>query len=256
MTTMLFGRRGLLLGAAAASATLAMPRLGAAQAAAPSERQARSYLLVHGAFNGGWVWRPVADRLRAAGHRVFTPTMTGMSDRRHLLSPSVTLDTWIEDIVNLAEAEELSDFTLVGYSFGGIPALGALDRMADRVRRLVLLDALVASDGQSALDILPPENAEGIRRANMQVNGVAVLPPPQRVSIEGPEAQWLLRRFTPHPRATWEAPLRLTRPPGAGRPRTYVRSPIRRFRASSPADAGSGHRVSGSGWKSRPAMPG
>jgi pimeloyl-ACP methyl ester carboxylesterase len=218
-------RRAMLLGlSAAASAPVALAAVrAAAQAPGLPEIRGKTYVLVHGGFNGGWVWAPVAERLRAEGHRVFAPTLTGMGERKHLLSRDVTLDTWITDLVNLVEAEELRDFVLVGYSFGGLPSLGVADRMAERVRRLVLLDALVAQGGQSALDVLPPEVAEQIRRGTAEEGGVPVLRAPRTVALpDGPVAQWLLRRFTPHPRATYEAPLRLDRPPGAGRPRTYV----------------------------------
>src|SRR5215212_2673974 len=106
-------RRALALGLSAASPLALGPTRAAAQAPGLPETRGKTYVLVHGAFSGGWIWAPVAERLRAQGHRVFAPTLTGMGERRHLLSPGVTLDTWVDDLINVIEAEELSDFVLV-----------------------------------------------------------------------------------------------------------------------------------------------
>src|ERR1700682_3907360 len=86
--------------------------------------KAQTFVLVHGAWHGGWCWSRVADRLRAAGHQVFTPTQTGLGERKHLLSKAITLDTFTADIVNVIEAEELSNVILVGHSFGGVAVSG------------------------------------------------------------------------------------------------------------------------------------
>ena len=117
----------------------------------------KTYVLVHGAWHGGWCWRPVADALRAQGHRVFTPTQTGLGERRHLLSRDITLDVFVDDIANLMEAEELRDAILVGHSFGGIAISGVADRMPEAVRHLVFLDSIVLQPGQSPFGILPAE---------------------------------------------------------------------------------------------------
>ncbi|MBV1800317.1 alpha/beta fold hydrolase [Siccirubricoccus sp. G192] len=218
-------RHTLTLGLFTAAAS---SRLGLAPAAAQDTGSAegKTYVLVHGAWGGGWFWTPVAERLRAQGHRVVTPTLTGMGERKHLLSRGVTLDTWVEDLVNAIEADELRDAILVGYSFGGIPAIGVVDRIPERIRRLVLLDSLVVEGGQRALDVVPADRAEGIRRAAVDQGSGPVLPPPRTAAAlgmpDGPITQWLLRRFTPQPLATYESPLRLDHPVGNGRPRTYV----------------------------------
>ncbi|MGG5818909.1 alpha/beta fold hydrolase [Falsiroseomonas sp. HW251] len=215
-------RSALAFGFGAATASLTL-RASSAAAEVPNlpAPRGKTYVLVHGAWLGGWAWAPVAERLRAANHRVIAESFTGMGERRHLLAPGVTLETWIEDLAAIIEAEELDDVILVGHSFGGLPCLGVTDRMPDRIGRLVLLDAMVAKDGQSALDVLPPDSAERIRRGEATERGVPVLPaftlPP-----DTPFARWLMRHVAPHPKATYEAPLRLAREPGAGRPRTYV----------------------------------
>jgi len=189
--------------------------------------EAEQWVLVHGAAAGGWFWAPVAERLRAQGHRAFTPTLTGMGERRHLLSREVTLDTWVEDIVNLVEFGDLRDLVLVGHSFGGIPITGVADRVPDRIRRLVYLDAIVPQPGRSVLDALPPEVAAARRRA-AQENGGALPPLPAGALVSvmgvpaGPVADWLARRGTPHPFSTYEGRLELKHPVGNGRPRTYV----------------------------------
>ena len=111
-------------------------------------------VLVHGAWHGGWCWSRVADRLRSAGHRVFTPTQTGMGERRHLLSKDITLDTFTADIVNAIEAEELSDIILVGHSFGGNAISGVADTIPGRIRHLVYLDSLMVEGGKAPFDTL------------------------------------------------------------------------------------------------------
>jgi pimeloyl-ACP methyl ester carboxylesterase len=100
------------------------------------ETGGKTFVLVPGSWAGGWIWAPVAERLRAQGHRVFTPTQTGLGERRHLLSPNISIDTFVDDIANLLEAEDLQDVILVGHSFGGIPITGVADRMPERIRHL------------------------------------------------------------------------------------------------------------------------
>ncbi len=107
-----------------------------------------TYVLVHGTWHGGWVWRDVADRLIAQGHRVFTPTCTGCGERLHLTGPEVGLETHIDDIVNVIEYEELSNVILVGHSFSGITITGVADRLRERIERIVFFDALVPRPGR------------------------------------------------------------------------------------------------------------
>src|SRR5262245_27195504 len=105
--------------------------------------EAKTYVLVHGAWHGGWCWQAVARLLRAQGHQVTTPTQTGLGERRHLLRRGITLDVFVADIVNHIESEELKDVILVGHSFGGVSISGVADRIADRIRHLVYLDAVI-----------------------------------------------------------------------------------------------------------------
>ena len=115
-----------------------------------------TYMLVHGAWCGGFLWRDVADRLRALGHRVFAPTLTGLADRSHLLSPGIDLQTHVLDIVNLIKWEELTDIVLVGHSYGGMVISGVAE-MAPKgaIRSIVYLDAFYAESGKSVADCAP-----------------------------------------------------------------------------------------------------
>ena len=115
-----------------------------------------NFVLVHGAWIGGFCWRPNAQALRKAGHEVYTPTMTGLGERIHLMNPSINLDTHITDIVNVIKYEELSDVVLVGHSYGGMVITGVADALPDRITSLVYLDAFVPENGQSLVSLVPP----------------------------------------------------------------------------------------------------
>jgi pimeloyl-ACP methyl ester carboxylesterase len=186
----------------------------------------RTYVLLHGAFHGGWCWRDVAARLRGHGHRVTTPTQTGLGERRHLISAQITLDTFVSDLVEHIEAEELQQVILVGHSFGGAAITGAADRLPGRLRHLVYLDAMVLEDGQSPWSQMPAElAAERQLAVREQGAGLVAVPPPVSafgVPEDHPEAAWVRRRLTPHPAGTYASPLRLANPPGNGLPRTYI----------------------------------
>jgi pimeloyl-ACP methyl ester carboxylesterase len=187
----------------------------------------KTYVLVHGTWCGGWFFGPLAENLRRQGHRVFTPTHTGTGERKHLLSRDITLETFILDVTNAIEAEELTDVILVGHSSAGIPITGVADRMPDRIRHVVYLDAALVQSGQSFLDSWPSDPAEARRKAAQEINGVLVLPPPSPAppkpgTPEDPVTAWVQRRLTSYPFAPFETPLVLTNPLGNGRPCTYV----------------------------------
>ena len=113
------------------------------------------YVLVHGSGSGGWIYRPVAKILRAAGHEVFTPTLTGMGERVHLLGPDVDLNLHIQDVINVLEFENLRDVILAGHSYSGMVITGAADRAIERVGQLVYLDATIPRHGESQADVIP-----------------------------------------------------------------------------------------------------
>lgn len=172
-----------------------------------------TFVLVHGAWHGGWVWERTAPLLRAAGHTVFTPTLTGLSDRAHLLHPSVGLSTHAQDVVALIEAYDLRDVVLVGHSYAGQVVTAVADRIPDRLAQRVYLDAFVGSDGEAAIDLLPDTVAEHWRESAAGP-GFGWLVPVRSLTVLGVTDQedldWLTSRLTPHPWLTYTEPLRLT----------------------------------------------
>lgn len=184
----------------------------------------KTFVLVHGAFHGGWCWSRVAKRLRAAGHNVFTPTQTGLGERKHLLSKDITLDTFTDDIAHVIEAEELSDIILVGHSFGGSAISGVADTMPERIRHLVYLDSLIVEAGKTPFDGLPPDLVASRRKAAANSGGVGLpVPPPSLFGVtDTVDVDWLNRQLTPHPLSTYESKLSIKGPVGNNLPRTYV----------------------------------
>lgn len=112
-----------------------------------------TYVLVHGAWGGSWIWTPTARALRAAGHEAWTPSLTGLGERIHLAHPGIDLATHVADVANQIDCEELSDVILVGHSYGGMVITGVAGRMAERLRALVYVDAFLPKDGESLWDI-------------------------------------------------------------------------------------------------------
>ena len=187
---------------------------------------ARNFVLVHGAWHGGWCWRRVSDRLIAAGHRVFAPTLTGLGERHHLLSREVSLKMMIQDVVGAIEAEELERVILVGHSFGGTIVAGVADRLPERIAQLVFLDGSIAESGQSLFSgVMPPEVAVSRRAAAQAHDGGLSLPPPKAAALgisDPADAAWVERQMTPHPFATFSETVHWTAPVGHGLPKTYI----------------------------------
>ena len=126
----------------------------------------KTYVIVHGAWGGGWAYRTVSDVLTARGHVVFRPTLTGLGERVHLASPDIGLMTHIGDVANVLLYEDLRDVILVGHSYGGMVVTGVADRVHDRIAHLAYIDALVPEDGESVMTLttlLPPELAALVR---------------------------------------------------------------------------------------------
>ncbi|AWF82429.1 alpha/beta hydrolase [Microbulbifer sp. A4B17] len=183
------------------------------------------YVLVHGLFHGGWCWSRVAHILRGNGHRVFTPTHSGLGERKHLLSPSIGLDTFIEDLINMILWEELQQVTLVGHSFGGMAATGAADALPERIHRLIYLDGAVPESGRPFSSQLPSGIEEQRLKQAQNINGTLCIlpPPPEALGITQPnDIHWLKRRMTPHPIKTLLDPIHLQRSPEQGPPCTFI----------------------------------
>lgn len=186
-----------------------------------------TFVLVHGGWHGGWCWRDVAPTLRAAGHDVHAPTLTGLGARAHLLDvlgPRLDLATHVADVVGVLEYEDLRDAVLVGHSYGGMVIAGAADRAPERVSQLIYLDAFVPAGGQSLFDLLAPERRAYFQERARDGGDGSRVPPPSPAALgvtDETQARWLAARLTPQPLRTFEQPLALTGP-ATSLPRTYV----------------------------------
>ncbi len=173
-----------------------------------------TYVLVHGGGHGGWCYGKVAPLLRAAGHDVHAPTLTGLGERAHLLGPAVDLDMHVRDVVAVLHYEDLRDVILVGHSYGGMVITGVADRAANRVGRLVYLDAANPRNGQSLVDVAGPV-IEAVRPMGEVVDGVelVLLPAPGAGRFYGvtddADVAWMDDRLTGHPWRCFEQELEL-----------------------------------------------
>ncbi len=200
-----------------------------------------TYVLVHGAGHGGWCYQRLAPLLRAARHEVFTPTLTGLGERAHLLTAETSLSTHIEDVVQLLVHEDLHDVILAGHSYGGMVITGAADRALDRIGQLVFLDAAIPYDGEALADSAPMIR-EAFRDEARTVDGVELvlwpdMPVARAIYGVSDEADWawMLPRLHPQPWRAFEEVLHLTNPDAvAALPRTIINCPgTLRMRAAS-----------------------
>jgi pimeloyl-ACP methyl ester carboxylesterase len=173
-------------------------------------REKLTYVIVHGAWGGGWAFKEVDRRLSADGHKVYRPTLTGQGERSHLASTNLDLSLHIQDIVNVILWEDLHDVVLVGHSYGGMVITGVADRVPDRIKQMIYLDALLPNDGECANDI----------RTNMgldqPVKDGFIMP----VWIKGNEP---LPHDVPQPAKTWSEKISLKHQDRAQKlPTTYI----------------------------------
>lgn len=174
------------------------------------------FVLVHGGWEAGWVWKAVEEYLRADGHEVFRPTLTGLGEGSHLLTPVVDLETHIIDIFNVIKWERLENITLVGHSYGGMVVTGVADRIHERIGSLIYLDAFMPKNGQSLFDLLPSERtATMLKLTNEGGDGwcVPVAVPeagPIRQVSEANVAALLRELCVPHPFATFSQKLSIS----------------------------------------------
>lgn len=170
------------------------------------------FVLVHGAWHGSWCWKRVRRSLQSRGHEVFTPTLTGIAERSHLLTPQVDLETHINDVANLILWEELDDVVLCGHSYGGCVISGVGDRVADRISALVYLDAFILEDGQGLHDTIPTEVRDGqLELTRNAGEGWKVPPiPAEAFNVNVNDREWVNRQCTMQPLATFQQRIRLT----------------------------------------------
>ena len=191
-------RRIVVGGMGAGLATM----IDSARAQTPAQANAKTFVLVHGAWHGGWCWRRVADLLEQQGHKVFTPTMTGLGERSHLLDDKVNLATHITDIVNVIKWEGLSDIVLVGHSCSGVIISGVADQRRDAIGSIVFLDAFVPDDGDSLATKASQPVREAIA-ALVEKGETAMKPVPAAVfRVNEKDRAWVDAMCTPHPVAT------------------------------------------------------
>jgi pimeloyl-ACP methyl ester carboxylesterase len=184
----------------------------------------KTFVLVHGAWHGSWCWRRVRNALQADGHEVHTPTLTGVGERSHLLSPQVNLDAHIDDVVNLIVWEDLKDVVLCGHSYGGCVIRGVVDRIGERIAKVIYLDAFVLAHGESLHNALPPETAAmQVDLANQHGEGWKVPPIPAAVfCVNATDAAWVDSQCTMQPMATFQQPLLLKNKVEPNIPTAYI----------------------------------
>jgi pimeloyl-ACP methyl ester carboxylesterase len=169
-----------------------------------------TFVLVHGAWHGGWCWRRVSALLRRGGHEVYAPSLSGLGERKHLADRSIDLETHIQDVAQLIEMEDLREVVLVGHSYGGMVVTGAADRVHGRVARLVYLDAFVPKDGERLIDHVVPERAARMREEGERTGFVS--PPPMALwgHTKQENLQFIGPREVRHPYGTMTQRIKLS----------------------------------------------
>lgn len=168
-----------------------------------------TYVLLHGAYQGGWIWRDVAPHLRSAGHTVFAPTLDGCAERRHALRPGIDTESQAAEVAELLFFEDLSDIVLVGTSCGGMVACRVAELARPRIGRIVLADALALFNGEAVSD--------HVKRPTAVTTELATGPSREDaanrmfISLSEPIKSWAMARYTPHPIAAMQAPVKLER---------------------------------------------
>ena len=194
-------------------AVCSVPAAGAlaAQTQPVSQRDSSTFVIVHGAWGGSWAFREVGSLLSDRGHAVYRPSLTGLGERVHLATPDVGLSTHIDDVVNTILFEDLRDVTLVGHSYGGMVISGVADRIPDRIRRLVYVDAFVPNDGESVFSM---QGGRGTRFREMTRDGFIV---PNWIKPDQP-----FPRDVPQPLKTFTEPIALKNEAARTIPATYI----------------------------------
>lgn len=205
------------------------------------------FVLVPGAWLGGWCWRDVAVRLRARGHRVVAATLTGLGERAHLLTRETGLPTHVADIAGLLRHRDLTEVVLVGHRYGGTVITAVAEEVPERLRRLVYLDASVPLDGQSNDDVIGPEMAARLQSSAHAFGDGWRVPPADYVTERMPQGlrDWVRERLTPHPLAAFGQPVQLRSAAAAALPRAFIRT------TQSPLYDGLLARARRAGWECR-----
>jgi pimeloyl-ACP methyl ester carboxylesterase len=182
-----------------------------------------NFVLVHGAWHGGWCWQRVTLALQQQGHRVHAVTLTGLGERAHLLAPSITLDTHIDDVISAIEVEELHDVILAVHSYAGMIGTAVADRLGKHLKHLVYVDAVVPKPGESWSSTQSAATQQQRLSAAQASTRFSFPPPdPEVFGLHDADHAWVKRRQTPHPGNTYQAPLDFDIKRVAAIPRTFV----------------------------------
>jgi len=185
---------------------------------------AKTFILVHGAWHGGWAWQRVVDRLRARGHIVFAPTNTGLGERAHLLRPGIDLSLHIADVLGVIKYERLRNFVLVGHSYGGCVISGIAEAVPDAIQSIVFLDAFIPDNGDSTLDLVQPAVQEVIRGALARGEITVPVRDAAAFKVNEKDRAWVDSLATPQPIATMTEKLKLTGARERIARKTYIRA--------------------------------
>jgi pimeloyl-ACP methyl ester carboxylesterase len=211
-----------------------------------------TFVLVHGAFHGGWCWKKVSPLLRAVGHEVYTPTLTGLGERSHVRPADMTIDVHTQDIANVLEFEDLSNVVLVGHSYAGYIISLVAERMPERIAHLIYLDAMIPVDGESVKETYRYnwEKALPFREESGEDWWLE-----WHVAYTGDygftdetEWEWLSSRLTPNPMRTWLQPVSIKNPEAAALPHSFISCVGKEGRMSDQA-AALGYKVAAKGWE-------
>ncbi|MGN6571090.1 MAG: alpha/beta fold hydrolase [Pseudolabrys sp.] len=214
----MLSRRATMAGAGAAALLAAQPTK-----AQPAAR--KTFVLIHGAYHGGWCWKYVRDLLERAGHRVYAPSLTGQADRSHLLTKDLTMDVHVADIVNLFKWEDLKDACLVAHSFGGFAGSGAADQIHDRLSSVVWLDAFKPKDGEKPLDYISAFSRKALEEAMARGEAGRKPPPAKTYSLVEKEYAWIDSKLTPQPNGPTFQPVHISGKLDRIAKKTYIRAP-------------------------------
>jgi pimeloyl-ACP methyl ester carboxylesterase len=183
-----------------------------------------TFVLVHGAWHGGWAWRRVADRLRARGNIVFTPTLTGLGERSHLRHPTIDLSLHIADVLSVIKYEGVRDFVLVGHSYGGCVISGVAEAMPDAIRSIVFLDAFIPGNGDATLDLVQPAVQDVIRAALTRGETTVPVRDAAAFKVNEKDRAWVDALATPQPIGTMTEKIKLTGARDRVARKTYIRA--------------------------------
>jgi pimeloyl-ACP methyl ester carboxylesterase len=198
-----------------------MERQEIPNAAGVAPPRGATFLVAHGAWSAGWSWKKMHPLMSAAGHRLITPTYTGLGEREHLANPSNDLETHIQDVLAVMKYEDLRSVVLIGHSYGGMVATGVADRASDRIAQLIYLDAFVPRDGQALVDLNPPAVRRHMQESAKASDGWRVPPNPIPPDTSEADAAWIRDRRLPQSIKCFETPLRL-RDANLTLPRSYI----------------------------------